>query len=200
MDNKNINNMNDNLENISADLQDYEKEIPDKKSFLANLLDKFKFGKNQKLLHSGEHTKTPITNRSISSLWGFGDFRASIFNALDYVRKSISEKFSSEPPRNKLAVEVIRENNLSNEQPIKATNTPEISISPIIPPTQSSKNIINNARTSNQFHSIEVTSIDTSGITEQKENNKKGLSSSLKSTPSSNIHSEEIKPHDLGDR
>lgn len=127
---------NNDIENVSSNIQDYKIEVADKKNFFESLLAKLKFNKNQKLLNSGNHIKT--TNRSISSLWGFGNFRASLFNTLDTMRKAIWDRFSSEPQKNTLVVEIIgndstKENTISKE----SDKTPA---KPIMPITQQQKN------------------------------------------------------------
>ena len=156
MDDKKLNN--DNIENISSNMQNYNIEIPDKKNFFESLLDKLKSNKNQKLLDSSNHIKT--TNRSISSLWGFGNFRTSLFNTLDTVRKAIFDRFSSEPQKNTLAVEIIG-NDSSKENEISKESDKTL-VNPIMPITQQQKNT-----SQKNNHKIEVTTIDTSAIDEK---------------------------------
>ena len=168
MNNENLNK--ENLENSSLDSQNYISEIPDKKNILSVLLDKFKAQKEkreQKLLSSGGNKKTPVTNRSITSLWNGRSFLSNIFLSLDNVKKSISEKFSSTLPQNNLATEIIgrdstesKENNIS-----KNNNIP----SPIFPKVKTaSKTIIDNAKTA-EAAKIEVSKINTSAIKKDNE-------------------------------
>ena len=159
---------NNDAKNPSLDLKDYEQDVPDRKNFFSSLLNKFKTNKSQKLLTTGEDTKTHTTNRSISSLWGIGNLRASLFTSLDNVRKSISKKFSSKEPRNTLSVEIIGENTIEPvEKSVNNDTVQEVKKPPIIPNTKS-KNIINNSKSAQDVR-IELASINASAVEEKSE-------------------------------
>ena len=99
--------MDNHINNIetNSSLQDYEIEIQNKQNFFTTILNKYKLNKNQKLLNSGNKIKT--TNQSISSLWGLGNIRASLFRTIDSVRKTISKKLSPKSNQNSFTPEII---------------------------------------------------------------------------------------------
>lgn len=179
MNNENLNK--EEIENSSADLQDYITEIPDKKNILSVLLDKFKAQKEkreQKLLSSSENKKTPVTNRSIVSLWNGKSFLSNIFLSLDNVKKSISERFST-TTQNNIATEIIgRDFTESKENDIsKNNNIP----SPIFPKVKTApKTIIDNAKATK----VEISKINISAIKKDNEilENKKEKIENLDST------------------
>ena len=167
--------------NPSSDIQDYEIEVSDRKGVFSKLFEKLKTNRNQKLLNSGNHTKT--TNRSISSLWRIGNIRASLFSYLDNVQKALSSKFSKkEISRNTLSVEIIGEKKQRNqEQKLNLSSSEkEVIVPPIIQDSKPKNNI-------NHVSRIEVSNIDTSAITENdtKENNQ-NLVDSLKDRKTKN--------------
>ena len=108
----------DNIEEPSTNLQDYEIEISDKKSFLSNILNKFKNNRNQKLLNSSNPQKPQATSRSISSLWEIGKLRASLFETFDNIRKSISERFSSSTSLNTFNPQIVSEDGIDKKENI----------------------------------------------------------------------------------
>ena len=174
--------MDNNINNIetNSSLQDYEIEIQNKQNFFTTILNKFKLNKNQKLLNSGNKIKT--TNQSISSLWGLGNIRASLFRTIDSVRKTISKKLSPKSNQNSFTPEIIgknlenqKENSISKEDILNEQHT-----SPIIPITETEKNVSKNIRA--PFR-IEISTIDTSAIKDKIiENNEKNLQSSNENT------------------
>ena len=100
------------IENNSDSLQDYEIEIPEKKSFWAKLIDKFKINKNQKLLESGESEKIKKTGKSIAFLWGYGTLRKEFLEKVDEAYKKLVNK-KDEESKNDMITEIIgKESNL----------------------------------------------------------------------------------------
>ena len=185
----------------SADLNDYEVEV--KKGFFSSLLDKFKT--KQKLLNSGNSEKTVFTNRSISSLWGFGNFRKTLFDALDNVQKIFSSNSKSTKPQNSLIPEIINSDSNSLDYTSSKedlSQNVETLQKPIIRPvvkTTTPKKIINNSKTADDIKNeetefeledtennfeIEVSSIDTSAIENKKEPFKK--ETNINKTPKDN--------------
>lgn len=163
MENAKLNN--DSIDSLS-DLKDYEIKTPDKKNLFSSFLNIFK-NKNQKLLDSGNHTKT--TTRSISSMWRMGNLRTSLFNSIENIRKSISGKFSKTEIRNKITPEIYVEENLEvgeNKETPKDT-VKNLQDTPfVIPPYENNtkpQTIIQSTPT------IKIENIDTSAIEEKKQ-------------------------------
>lgn len=180
--------------NPSLNNDEYKVEISENKGFFSSLIDKFKRNSNQKLLASGSSTKTHTTNRSISSMWEFGSFRASFFNALESIRGSIFKPKSTEV-KNGFATEIIGDNSnnkvLDNSEPTTPFKDPEKKV--IIPKTQNPQltNIIDNVEILRDLESInlsdfdnsslEIAEIDTSAIIEEV-NKKKSTIPNIKTT------------------
>ena len=172
----------------SLNNDEYKIEISESKGFFASLIDRFKRNSSQKLLNSGNSQKTHTTNRSISSMWEMGSFRASFFRALESVRASI---FKSKTPevKNGFATEIIGENANSKDLDISEQATqfkdPEKKvIIPKIPQNQQLNNFIdisevlegleaNEAIDTNYLNNFSsmIAEIDTSAIIEEKNKN-----------------------------
>lgn len=84
----NIDNIKD-VENDSASSKDYEIEIPEKKGFIANIIDKIKSNNSTKLLDSGNKDTFQRTNRSISSMWTIASLRRVVMEKLEILNKSL---------------------------------------------------------------------------------------------------------------
>ena len=161
---------NNQLNNHVNDLDDYKIEVADKQGFFATLLNKLKKNKDQKYLNSADLPKAKTTGRSISSLWGMGSIRESLFGTFQNIQKSISEKIFPNTPQNTLAAQVVRADALEQENNYTKTQTDQIDrISPIIPVVKQSapKGIINNSKTAEDVR-LETASLDTSAINEQE--------------------------------
>lgn len=174
--------MNDNnekiqAENTTASLQDYEVEVAEKKGFLAKFFDKLKENKNQKLLNAGNSEKVQTTSRSISSMWGMGNFKATLFDTLDNVRHSLFGNKET-AVKNGFATEIIGKTTKSDKD-IVQTAEKVATVVPIIPKVKSSavnakvipKGIINNAKSAEDVaaerkDSEEKTSIGTLEVEE----------------------------------
>ena len=84
----NLDNKNE-VENDSASLKDYEVEVPEKKGFIANIIDKIKGNNSTKLLESGNKDTFQRTNRSISSMWTVASLRRVLMEKLETLNKSL---------------------------------------------------------------------------------------------------------------
>lgn len=112
IENESENDENQKIEDNQNSLQDYEIEIPEKKSFWAKLIDKFKINKNQKLLDSGDSEKIRKTGKSIAFLWGYGALRKGFFEKVDEAYKKLINK-KEEDNKNNMITEIIgKESNL----------------------------------------------------------------------------------------
>lgn len=157
--------MNNDIENETKDnsLNDYEIEVdmPEKKGFFANIIDKLKGNNSTKLLDSGEKETFQKTSRSISSMWAMGSLRSTISKTFDNISKALF-KSSEKVEQNNITTEIIGQSAKKKddlEQTAEKMATIDPVITPIIPKSKSPlqaqamsnekiipKGIINNAK------------------------------------------------------
>lgn len=147
-----------NIKDESASLNDYEieVEVPEKKGFFANILDKLKGNKDQKLLDSGNKETFQRTNRSISSMWTIASLRRTIMEKLETLNNSLFRTPEKVDQSNITTHVIGREENSKDNLAQTAEKTADFE--PVIPIAQSAKarseiiipqnkSIINNAKT-----------------------------------------------------
>lgn len=98
-------------------LQDYEIEIVEKKSFLAKILDRFKKKKEQKLLDCSAEEKAKRPNVNIIFRWGLGAFRSQIIENVDTAYKNlVHKKVEKKSKKEEVLTEIIgKENNFVDD-------------------------------------------------------------------------------------
>lgn len=168
-----------NIENESASLNDYEieVEVPEKKGFFANILDKLKGNRDQKLLDSGNKETFQRTNRSISSMWTIASLRRTIMEKLETLNNSLF-RTPEKVDQSNITTHVIGRDEKGKDNFVQ-TAEKVADFEPVIPIAQSAKlrseiiipqnkSIINNAKTAKDVRESEEEKGE-SGLTTEKE-------------------------------
>lgn len=154
------NNKNDfkEVKNDSSSLKDYEIEVdvPEKKGFFSDIIDKIKKLNSTKLLGSGNKDTFQKTNISISSMWTIGSFRRVLMEKLETFNKSLFKSKENVDQSNITTHIIGRDEVKGNDISKDVTKAP---FEPVIPVAKSAAlksnriipqpvktNIINNAK------------------------------------------------------
>lgn len=116
LENQNVQNSDDTIDE-NNNLQDYEIEIVEKKSFLAKILDRFKKKKEQKLLDCSAEEKAKKANINVVFRWGLGAFRSQIIENVDNAYKNlVHKKVEKKSKKEDVITEIIgKDNNLVDD-------------------------------------------------------------------------------------